>query len=200
LGKPRTQLLYGKEDAEGRWTLGLFDLLKGAGILANYEKPLDIDEGDRGKGWVERWLALEVRWTTTEAAKQIEQATLDKAKTEAGKAKPRRRNKAAKPPRKPLTKAQRLDAQTAADIRAKCARLNWNRDSAARHFGVAGTTLSNVLNYATPPARTGRTSCKTFSTITPNPSKGTAPKRPRPWFTLTWTPARTRWRGACSTP
>lgn len=150
-GKRAEQVLYGKEDAEGRWTLGLFDLLKDAGILANYEKPVDLGEGDRGRGWVERWLALEVRWTTTEAAKQIEQATLDKAKTEAGKPKPRRRNKATKPPRKPLTKAQRLDAQTAADIRVKCARLNWNRDTAARHFGVAGTTLSNVLTLRRAP-------------------------------------------------
>lgn len=142
------QVLYGAEDDNGRWTPGLFDLLKEAGILANYEKPLDIEAGDRGRGWVERWLALEVRWTTTEAAKKIEQAILNKQNAEkenkTRKAYKRRPNH--DKPRKPLTKAQRLDIQMAANIRAKCARLNWNRDVAARHFGVSGATLSNVLS------------------------------------------------------
>ena len=141
-GRRVEQLLYGAKDEHERWTPGLFDLLKDAGILANYEKPVEIGEGERGRGWVERWLEQKVSWTTTEAAKQIDQAALDKAKTEP---KLRRRNRATKAPRKPLTKAQRLDAQTAANIRAKVGRLNWTRDMAAQHFGVSGTTLSNVL-------------------------------------------------------
>ena len=89
-----------------------------------------------------------MRWTTTEAAKKIEQAILNKQNAEkenkTRKAYKRRPNH--DKPRKPLTKAQRLDIQMAANIRAKCARLNWNRDVAARHFGVSGATLSNVLS------------------------------------------------------
>lgn len=143
-GRRAEQMLYGAEDAEGRWKLGMFDLLKDAGLLANYEKAV-LDRADRGRGWVDRWLQMTVSWTATEAAKQIEAATLDKAKAEIGQGKPRRRSRVAKKPRKPLVKTQRLDAVTAAAIRDKCARLNWSRDMAAKHFGVAGGTLSNVL-------------------------------------------------------
>jgi hypothetical protein len=152
-GRRTKQLLYGTlgnedfndfEKGEIQSKPGMFDLLKEAGLLANYEKAV-LAPADEGRGWVDRWLQMTVSWTATEAAKQIEAAALDKAKAEIGQGKPRRRSRVAKKPRKPLVKTQRLDAVTAAAIRDKCARLNWNRDMAAKHFGVAGGTLSNVL-------------------------------------------------------
>lgn len=100
------------------------------------------DAGERGKGWVERWLSSSITLTTPEAAaflgRDIPETT---AKLPA---RLERKQRVRKLPR--LKPAERLDDATAARLRAGIAQEFPNQTKAAQHFGCSQSALSRAAN------------------------------------------------------
>lgn len=100
------------------------------------------DAGERGKGWVERWLSATITLTTPEAAaflgRDIPETT---AKLPA---RLERKQRARKLPR--LKPAERLDDATAARLRAGIAQQFPNQTKAAQYFGCSQSALSRAAN------------------------------------------------------
>jgi DNA-binding XRE family transcriptional regulator len=117
-------------------------VLKQCGLLACYNFSSDYPEpGDRGRGWVERWLKAKVYLTTPEALAKLEQ--------EPQQATPRlikRRVRGLGKTKKPLVRGQYLDAATVAAIYEAYKSRNWTQATFAKELKIARPTLSNVLN------------------------------------------------------
>lgn len=117
------------------------ETLLSARLVATVEFGLTYpDPGDRGKGWVERWLNAPVTLTTPEAVAFLGQ---DKPEPKA-KLPPRLEKKLQRKPEK--RPGERLDETTASRIRAAIAQRFMNQEQAARRFGCSQTMLSFVLN------------------------------------------------------
>jgi len=146
-------------------TLGLsLEALQSGGVLASFSYgPTYPDAGDKGRGWVERWLDATVHLTAPDA-----QAEMEKVANGTAKPRPRiiewkkKQRQIAKKTRKPLEPGQNLDGETIAAIRKKTAEANLSITTLARELKVAQGTLSNVLNrkYAPSPELAAR--IKTF--------------------------------------
>jgi hypothetical protein len=117
------------------------ETLLGARLVATVEfGPTYPDPGDRGKGWVPRWLNATVTLTTPEAAAFLGQEQPEpKAKLPPRLEKKLQR----KPDKRP---GERLDEVTANRIRAAIAQKFPNQEQAAQRFGCSQTMLSFVLN------------------------------------------------------
>lgn len=117
--------------------------LKQDGLLASYNFSSDYPEpGDRGRGWVERWLSAKVYLTTPEAMAKLEQAPQQAAQRAI---KPRRVRGLGKP-KKPLVRGQYMDAATVAAVYEAYKSRNWTQATLAKELKIARPTLSNVLN------------------------------------------------------
>ncbi len=117
------------------------ETLLGARLVATVEfGPTYPDPGDRGKGWVPRWLNATVTLTTPEAAAFLGQ---DKPEPKA-KLPPRLEKKLQrKPDKRP---GERLDEVTANRIRTAIAQKFPNQEQAAAFLGCTQSGLSRVLN------------------------------------------------------
>lgn len=109
-------------------------LLETVKFSEDYPEP-----GDRGRGWVERWLSAEITLTTPEAAMKLNDRP-------AGLKGRQQRNRGTGKPKKLLTPGRYLTETEIAAIRRKCAEQNRLLKDLAREMGVAAPTLSNVLN------------------------------------------------------
>lgn len=136
--------------------LGLsLDALQSGGVLAAYSfGPTYPEAGNRGRGWVSRWLDATVNLTAPEAA-EMEQRVVDRT----AESRPhivawekKQRQQIAKKPRKPLEPGQNLDVETVTAIRKAQAERYWNQTTLAKELGVAQGTLSNVLNRTYAPS------------------------------------------------
>lgn len=108
-------------------------LLAAVKFSEDYPEP-----GDRGRGWVERWLNSEITLTTPEAAMKLNDRP-------AGFKGRQQRNRGTGKPRKLLTPGRYLTETEIAAVRRKCAEQNRLMKDLAREMGVAAPTLSNVL-------------------------------------------------------
>lgn len=117
------------------------ETLLGARLVAAVEFGTTYpDPGDRGKGWVSRWLNATVTLTTPEAAAFLGQ---DKPEPKA-KLPPRLEKKLQrKPDKRP---GERLDEVTANRIRAAIAQRFVTQEQAAAFLGCTQSGLSRVLN------------------------------------------------------
>lgn len=113
------------------------------------------DSGDRGRGWVERWLDAEITLTTPEAAMKLNDRP-------AGFKGRQRRNRGTGKPRKPLLPGRYLTETEVAAIRRKCAEQNRYMKDLAREMGVAAPTLSNALRRREAPSDALLTKLKAF--------------------------------------
>jgi DNA-binding XRE family transcriptional regulator len=154
-GRRMEQLLYGGEDSHGNYQQGMFPLLVALGLLDSFEKPVaELDAGDKGRGWVDRWLALSVRWTSSAAAARMKAAELEtaqKAVIEQRVTKPKRPRGTGKT-KKALAVAQYFDQTTINAIYAAYRGRNWTQMTFAKELGIARSTLSNVLNRREAPS------------------------------------------------
>ena len=100
------------------------------------------DAGDRGRGWVERWLSATITLTTPAAA-----AFLGRDIPEAPARLPARLEHKKQVRKLPALKpAERLDDATAARLRAGIAQRFPNQTKAAQHFGCSQSALSRAAN------------------------------------------------------
>lgn len=119
------------------------ETLLGARLLANVEYgPTYPDSGERGKGWVGRWLSAIITLTTPEAAAFLGR---DIAETTAKLPARRERKRQARKPGKAQPR-ERLDNATLARLRARIAQRFPNQERAAQHFTCSQPFLSQVLN------------------------------------------------------
>ena len=101
------------------------------------------DPGDRGKGWVERWLSAKVYLTTPEAAAFLGRDIPDPvAQLPARLERKQRARKAAKV----QVPGEKLDTATADRLRALIAQRFPNQTKAAEHFGCSQAFLSQIVN------------------------------------------------------
>jgi len=115
-------------------------LLKQTGLLASYNFSSDyLEPGDRGRGWVERWLTAKVYLTTPEALTKLEQAPPQAPLVKA------RRVRGLGKTKKPLQRGQYLDATTIAAVYNAYKARNWTQATLAKELKIARPTLSNVL-------------------------------------------------------
>lgn len=117
-------------------------MLKECGALVEYRYSEDYpDPGDRGKGWVERWLSASINLTAPEFV------ALDSDKEQQQVVIPpswqRKRPRLGKP-RKALEPGQSLDETTVNRIRQKAAARNLLWKDLAKQMGVAPSTFANV--------------------------------------------------------
>lgn len=118
--------------------------LRQDGLLASYNFSSDYPEpGDRGRGWVERWLSAKVYLTTPQAAALMEQAP---PQTPLPAPERKRRIRGLGKVKKPLAHGQYLDAATVAAVYHAYHARNWTQATLAKELKVARPTLSNVLN------------------------------------------------------
>ena len=107
------------------------------------------DPGDRGKGWVDRWLPSKVYLTTPEAAAFLGRDIPDplaQLSPSSERKKPAQKSVKAQPPSEKLTEPE------AARLRALIAQRFPNQTLAARNFGCSQPALSRALNRITAPA------------------------------------------------
>ena len=106
------------------------------------------DPGDRGKGWVDRWLSGSITLTAPEFE------ALESDKDTVATLPPRWQRKRARlgKPRKALEPGQALDEATVTRIRQTAAARNVLLKDLAAQLGVAKSTLSNVLNRREAPS------------------------------------------------
>ena len=117
--------------------------LRQDGLLASYNFGSDYPEpGDRGRGWVRRWLSTKVYLTTPKAAARMEQTPPQTQRP----APERKRIRGQGKVRKPLQRGQYLDATTVAAVYHAYHARNWTQKTLAKELKVARPTLSNVLN------------------------------------------------------
>lgn len=118
--------------------------LRQDGLLASYDFSSDYPEpGDRGRGWVERWLSAKVYLTTPEAAALMAQLP---QQTPIPAPERKRRIRGLGKVKKPLVRGQYLDAATVTAIYNGYKARNWTQATLAKELKVARPTLSNVLN------------------------------------------------------
>ena len=149
LPEPEHRALHWANRTRERLDSGL-SLLKQAGALVDYRYSEDCpDPGDRGKGWVERWLASSITLT----APEFEALESDKERPTA-ELPPRWQRKRARlgKPRKALEPGQALDETTVNRIRQTAAARNVLLKDLAAQLGVARSTLSNVLTRREAPS------------------------------------------------
>lgn len=124
--------------------------LRQDGLLASYNFSSDYPEpGDRGRGWVRRWLSAKVYLITPKAAAQMEQ-TPPQIQRPAPERK--RRIRGLGKVRKPLQRGQYLDAVTVAAVYHAYHARYWTQETLAKELKVARPTLSNVLNRREAPS------------------------------------------------
>lgn len=105
---------------------------------ANYPDP-----GDRGKGWVDRWLSANVHLTTPEAAAFLGRDIPDpvtQLPTRLGRKQRAQKPVAVKVP------SEKLDKATADRLRAGIAQQFPNQTKAAQYFGCSQSALSRAAN------------------------------------------------------
>ena len=130
---------WGGRTAEALHTA--LETMQGRGLVAAVEYgPTYPDPGDRGKGWVARWLSATITLTSPEAAAFLEQDT--PAPTANIPARLERKRKAHK--RKLL--GDMLDVETAARLRERIAQQFVSQRDAAQRLGCSQSMLSLVLN------------------------------------------------------
>lgn len=118
--------------------------LRQDGLLASYNFGSDYPEpGDRGRGWVRRWLSTKIYLTTPKAAARMEQTP---AQTHITAPERKRRTRGIGRVKKPLQRGQYLDAATVAAVYHTYHARNWTQATLAKTLKVARPTLSNVLN------------------------------------------------------
>ena len=128
------------------------DTLLGAGLLATYTfGPTYPDPGDRGRGWVERWLASTVTITTPAAVKKTKEVEAGTA-TLPPRLEKKRRNRGTGKPKRALEGKQYLDGADIAAIYAAYKARNWTQLTLAKHVKCARSTLSNILNKREAPS------------------------------------------------
>lgn len=151
----RGKRLVGDDGAETRegqnWATRTDDYLQQGltylhqdGLLASYNFGSDYpDPGDRGRGWVGRWLSTKVYLTTPKAAARMEQTP---PQTQRPFPERKRRIRGQGKVRKPLQRGQYLDAATVAAVYHAYHARNWSQETLAKELKVARPTISNVLN------------------------------------------------------
>lgn len=102
------------------------------------------DAGDRGKGWVERWLSATVTLTTPEAAEFLGQDVPEPVKHLPARLERKRKAKKTPP-------GEKLDTATAEQLRARIAQRFPNQETAAAYFGCTQSVLSRTINRVTAP-------------------------------------------------
>ncbi len=107
------------------------------------------DPGDRGKGWVDRWLSAKVHLTTPEAAAFLGRDIPDPVAQLPARLERKQR---ARKPAKVQVPGEKLDTATADRLRALIAQRFPNQTKAAQHFGCSQAALSRALNRITAPA------------------------------------------------
>lgn len=100
------------------------------------------DAGERGRGWVEKWLSSSITLTTPEAAAFLGRDIPETTATLPARLE--RKQRARKLPR--LKPAERLDDATAARLRAGIAQQFPNQTKAAQHFGCSQSALSRAAH------------------------------------------------------
>jgi hypothetical protein len=135
--------LFGDDDQD-KQRPGAFVILQDLGLLATFEKGETYPEpGDRGRGWVDRWLAATVTLITTKVAANVEQRASASKKLQQMRRKARTRGTGR--PRKVLEPGQYLDAVTAARLRMVLGERYGNQTAAAAGLGISQGYLSRVL-------------------------------------------------------
>lgn len=130
---------WGNRTAEALHTA--LETMQGMKLVAAVEYgPTYPDPGDRGKGWVDRWLSATITLTSPEAAAFIGRDT--PAPTASIPARLERKRKAHK--RKLL--GDMLDVETAARLRERIAQQFVSQRDAAQRLGCSQSMLSLVLN------------------------------------------------------
>lgn len=117
------------------------------------------DPGDRGKGWVERWLSAKVHLTTPEAAAFLGRDIPDPVAQLPTRLERKQR---ARKPVKVQVPGEKLDTAKADRLRALIAQKFPNQTKAAQHFGCSQAALSRALNRITAPAPTLAAKLKAF--------------------------------------
>lgn len=124
------------------------ETLRGWRLVATVEySPRYPDPGDRGKGWVERWLSASITLTTPEAV-----AFLGQTVPEPTVKLPARLEKKPRARKLEPVPNERLDETTAANLRAAIAQRFPNQRKAAEHFGCSQSALSRAISRITVPS------------------------------------------------
>lgn len=115
------------------------------------------DPGERGKGWVERWLKATITLTSPEAATFLGRDVSEPVKLPARLERKRQARKAVK-----VQPGERLDDATAARLRARIAQRFPNQRAAAEYFGCSQSALSRAANGINAPKPELAAKLKTF--------------------------------------